>query len=135
MNDPTLVSDAFITIRINAAQDIVNGKIGDMYVLPLASVPNLVAHIALEITVSLILMTQFSEESKDTDKGWKKRMDYAMDMLKKVQKGELKLRDDTTYVELTRSTTSLPQGYPDAASSDPNAVDSTQPKVTMNKTF
>lgn len=138
MTDSTTVPDSFITARIAAAQDVIDDRICDRYALPLtnasgvAVTPLLVAHLALEQSVGLVLMTQFSEESKDTDKGWAKRLKYVDGELQKVQDGKAKLRDPSARTELVRSTLQQPDFYPTRASNDPEATNSTKSFISVN---
>lgn len=130
-----LVTDAYVTQKIAYAGGLIDGKIGSVYQLPLASTPDLVAALGLEITVALLLMDQYGEEAADKDKGWEKRFNAAMAILEDIQKLETKLFDPTTGIELTRSQARRMAYFPTGASSDPSAENSTEPQITRGRTF
>lgn len=134
MNNSTTIPDTYVTAKIAYATGVINGKVGDVYALPLSSVPDLVAWLALELTVVALFQDQYGDDAGDGDKSWKKRYDLCMQTLDDIQEQKMKLYD-TSGVELTRSDTKRPGYYPNAASSDPDATDSTEAKVTMNRRF
>lgn len=133
-NDSSQVSDAYITAKIGYADSVINSKVGDVYALPLSATCDLITYLSLEITVAVLFMDQFGEESGDTDKGWKKRLDMAMGVLSDIQKQKSKLYD-SSGVELTRNNLLRPSFYPTAASSSVDATDSTAPQIKMTKVF
>jgi len=145
MNDATTIPDSYIAGKIVSATSVINGKIGDAYTLPLASVPGIIAQAASEITIALLYMDQYGEETKDSDKGWKKKLDLWLNdnetassplgLLIQIQKLKTKLYEDTTGAELARSTLRNPAFYPNAASSDPETPNSTAPTLTMGRKF
>lgn len=128
------ISDGFITSKIAYADNIINSKIKDVYILPLSPVPEIIKFLSLDITCALLNMAEYGEETQNTDKGSKKRLDIAMAVLDDIQNMKMKLFD-TSGNELPRSSHSQPAFYPNSLSSDPNASDTTQPKVTMNGYF
>ena len=94
MNDATLITDAYITNKIEYAEAVIMSKIGQIYTLPLASVPKLIELLTCEITIGLIYLDQFGEESADKDKGGQKRIDNAMKVLDDIQSLKSRLYDD-----------------------------------------
>lgn len=130
-SDAVKISDTTINLYIADADSLINSMIADRYTLPLASTPSIIGTISRHITTGLLYSNEYGEESEDSDKGWYKRMNWATGLLKDIQKGKIKLRG-TDGVELARSTLGQPISYPNAASSDPNAIDSTEPKIKMN---
>lgn len=131
-SDDTKISDDTIDLYIGDADSLINSMIADRYSLPLSATPGIVNTVSRHITVGLLYSNEYGEESQDSDKGWYKRMKWAMDILTDIQKGKIKLRG-TDGVELARSTLGQPTSYPNAVSSDPNAVDSTAPRIKMNQ--
>lgn len=133
-SDTTKITDATIDLYIADADSVINAKIADVYSLPLSETPSIIGTISRHITIALLYSNEYGEESEDTDKGWKKRMDWAMGMLGDIQKQKIKLRT-SAGVELDRSSLRKPAFYPTEASSDVSATDTTAPQITMNKEF
>lgn len=133
-SDATKISDTTIDLYIADADSVVNAKIADIYSLPLSETPSLIGTISRHITVALLYANEYGEESEDTDKGWKKRMDWAMKLLDDIQSQKIKLYT-TAGAELARSSLKKPASRPDDASSDESAEDSTYPRLTMDKEF
>lgn len=138
-SDDEKISDDKIELYIANAGSVIDSYIGDVYVLPLAisgtgTVPSIIETICQHITVGLLYADEYGEESEDSDKGWQKRMDWAMKLLEKIQKQTIKLRNDSG-VEFDRTSFKSPSYYPTEESSDPDAEDSTAPKLTMNQRF
>lgn len=138
-NNTTNISSGTVTAYIADADSVINSYIGDVYTLPLAlsgvaTVPDIIEMLSRHITVGLLYANEFGEESEDTDKGWQKRMNWAIGILEKLQKQKLKLRS-ATGVEYDRTSFKAPSFYPTDASSEPDADDSTEPKLTMNQEY
>lgn len=129
----TLVTDTYINLKIAYADGLIDGKIGSVYALPLASTPDLIASLSLELTISLLLMDQYGEEAADTDKGWEKRFNAVMAVLDDIV--ALKTKLFVSGVELARSESRRIGYYPTGASSDPAATDTTKPIITRNRVF
>lgn len=129
----TNFADATITDAIVQAASIIDSQVGDAYALPLPVVPNLITTVAKRLAVALLYMGQYGQEAADKDKSWQKTMEFVDNMLNDVQVLRKKLRDPATGIELPRSGTRLPVGYPNNASSDRGHVNNTAPKVTMAK--
>src|SRR3989344_1321600 len=135
----TNITSATVTAYIADADSVINSKIADVYQLPLAvsgteSVPEIIEMLSRHITVGLLYANEYGEESEDTDKGWKKRMDWATGILEDIQKRKTKLRN-ANGVEYDRSTLKNPSFYPNATSSDPDDEDTTEAKLSMNQQF
>lgn len=135
LTNSTNVPDAYITLKIGYADGLINGKIGEVYSLPLASTPNLIAAMSLEIAVALLFLDQYGEEAENTDKGWQKRLDFLVKQLEDIRLQKIKLYDDTTGTELTRTTLKNPAFLPNDTTSDPEYTDPTNPKITMNRVW
>lgn len=133
-SDSTKVSDAYLDAKIAGADAVIDGKIGEAYTLPLASTPNIIAFLSLELTVAILFIDQYGEEAGDKDKGWQKRMDWIMAQLEEIRTGKIKLYG-TDGTEFARNTLKSPAYFPTEASSAVDATDSTQPTITRTRQF
>lgn len=134
LNDVNKVSDATITAKISFADATINAAIGSIYQLPLSASNDLVTFLSLELSAVMLEMDTYGEETQNLDKGWTKRMTFINTQLENIRQLQTRLFD-SSGIELTRNTTRQPSGYPDAASSDPSAVNSTQAQLTMDATY
>lgn len=133
--DDTKISDATINAYLADADSVVNAKLSDVYLIPLSpETPEIIETIARHITIALLYSNEYGEESQDTDKGWRGRMEWAMDQLTEIQKQRIKLRDSNGN-ELDRSSFYSVGHKPTSASSEADATDSDAPKLTMNMQF
>lgn len=133
-SDASLITTGTITTYIADADSVINSKIADQYSLPLSSTPEVIEMVSRHITVGLLYADEYGEETEDSDKGWQKRMDWAMGVLDDIKAGKMKLYN-TSNDELTRSTLKQPVFKPTTASSEAGAEDSDEPKITMNQQF
>lgn len=138
-SNTTNIPSATVTAYIADADSVINSKIADVYTLPLAvsgvaSTPDIIEMLSRHITVGLLYANEYGEESEDTDKGWQKRMKWAMDILDDIQSRKTKLRN-SNGAEYDRSSLKNPTFYPTESSSDPDATDTTEPKLTINQQF
>ncbi len=133
LTSSTNVADAVVTAKLSYVDGIINAKLGERYLLPLSATCPLITSIAVELVTVLLLMDQYSEEAGDSDKGWDKRREYAMEMLEDIRTGKM-LLFDANGLELTRSS-KVPRYYPNAASSADDATDSTAPHFTRKKKY
>lgn len=133
-SDATKISDTTLDLYIADADSVINAKIADIYTLPLSETPSIIGTISRHITVALLYANEYGEESEETDKGWKKRMDWALKLLDDIQSQKIKLYT-TAGAELARSSLKKPVSRPDDTSSDPDTDDNTAPYLTMNKEF
>jgi len=129
------IADATITLKINAAAAIVNGKIGSAYQVPLTVACALITTLTTEMAAALLYLDQFGEESQNTDKGWQKRWDAYLKLLEDIRQLRTRLFSDADGTELVRADTRKLQFYPNNASSDPSAPDTTKPKIKMDQIF
>ena len=134
MSSSVKIPDATITAKIVAADAIINAKIGAVYQLPLSATCDMITMLSNEIASLLLTMDIYGEETQNTDKGWERKMKAFYNMLEDIRQLKMRLFD-TNGAELSRITTRQPGFYPTDASSDPGAVNSTQPKITMNEKF
>lgn len=133
-SDAAKIADATIESYIDDADSVINSKIVDVYSLPLSETPEIIETISRHITVALLYSNEYGEESQDTDKGWERRMNWAMDMLEDIRKQRTKLYDSNN-AELARSSLRQIAFKPTNASSAVNAEDSDAPYLTMNGDF
>ena len=131
MTDNTKITDTTVDAKIAFAQGTIDSYLGDVYTLPLASVPSMISFIALEMASAMLYIDEYGEETQNLDKGWKKKLDQCFSMLEEIQARTLKLRD-TDGTELADSDHFMPVGYPNDLSSDPSACQSTAPEITMD---
>jgi len=129
--DNSNISDAYIESKIDMADGIINGKIGDVYNLPLVSVPNILKAIALNLASSLVYIDQFGNETEGTGIDGQKLFDSTMDTLDLIWKQQVKLRDSEGN-ELTRRNFLQPTGYPNATTT---ADGTTSRSFTKEKVF
>jgi len=137
------VSTASIQQKISMANGVINGKISDVYSLPLAETPSFITEIASQLAGAFVLIDEYGKEAEDTDKDGFKRLDLLYNdkktgILDRIQKKEMKLISDTTSEELTTSNVKSPIFRPTTLSSDENETDpdiATHPKLKMNNTY
>ncbi len=133
------VTTAAITGAIARADAIVNGKIGDVYALPLTYVGSFVREASEELAVAILLQEEYGPEVENADKdGYLKMRQWVNDsrtgLLDQVQDKTVKIYRDDTGVEITRNDAYDPSFYPNNASND-DADNSTEPKIGMNDKF
>lgn len=133
-SDATKISDTTINLYIADADGLIDSMVADVYEVPLSPTPAIIGTLSRHIAIGLLYSNEYGEESQDTDKGWMKRMDWAMKVLKDIQSQKIKLRT-TAGVELTRTTLLTPESYPNDTSSELTADDSTAPEFKMNSKF
>lgn len=133
-NDVVKIPDTTITAYIADADSVIDAKICDVYSLPLSSTPEILETIARHIVVGLLYSNEYGEESQDTDKGWRGRLDWAMSILEDIQKQKTKLYT-TAGVELSRSSLKQPRSSPNYTDSALSYPDSKAPLVTRNMQF
>ena len=137
------ISTASIEQKITMADGIINGKIMDVYTLPLAETPSFLIEIASQLAASFILIDEYGKEAKDTDKDGYNRLkliynDKKTGLLDRIQKKEIKLISDTTSEELAVSSVKSPSFRPNNLSSSENETDpdiNTSPKILSNKIY
>jgi len=117
MLDDTLITDAFVETRIDAADDIINGKIGDVYSIPLSETPDLIEYLSIELASGLLYLHQYGEEVEGTGLDGQKKIDGAIAILDLIQSQKLKLFDSSND-EFARSNLSKPVYYPTQTSTD-----------------
>ena len=137
------ITTASITQKITMADSIVNGKISDVYSLPLAETPGLIVEISTQLAAAMILIDEYGKESQDTDKDGYKRLDLIYNdkktgLLDLIQKKALKIISDTTSTELATNSTRSPKFRPNDLSSSDSQTDpdlNTSPHIKINKIF
>jgi hypothetical protein len=137
------ISTASIDSKISMAEGIINGKISDVYALPLAETPAMITEIASNLAAAMVLIDEYGKEAQDTDKDGYKRLDLIYNnkgtgYLDMIQKKALKIISDTTSTELSTANTRTPIFRPNNLSSSDTQTDpdvSTYQKIKMNKTY
>lgn len=133
-SDTDNISDTTIEAYIADADSVINAKIADVYSVPLSETPDIIEMLSRHITIGLLYANEYGEESEDTDKGWKGRMDWAMSILDDIQDQKTKLRDSSGN-ELARTSFKKPAYKPTTASSAVTAEDTDAPYLTMNEQY
>jgi hypothetical protein len=135
------ISTASIDAKVTMADGFINGKIGDVYSLPLAETPAFITELASQLAAAFVLIDEYGKEAQDTDKDGYKRLGLLTNedgtgILDKIQKKELKLFSDTTSQELNTATTRTPIFRPNNLSQNStNPEVSTKEKIMMNKIY
>ncbi len=130
----TLISDVYMSARIDEADGMIDAKIGDAYDLPLSETPPIIRMISIKIASYLIFLDQNTNIEVMPGVNVTDEFDRQMGLLEMIRQRKLKLYD-TNGDELTVGSAILPQFYPNDASSAADAVNSTEPRFTMNKQF
>ena len=117
------ISTASIEQKITMSTGVINGKIMDVYTLPLAETPSFIEQIASQLAAAFILIDEYGKEAEDTDKDGYNRLkliynDKKTGLLDRIQKKEIKLISDTTSTELAISSVKSPVFRPNDLSSD-----------------
>lgn len=133
-SDSVNITSALIVAYIADADSVINSSIVTRYSLPLSETPDIIETLSRHITVGLLYSNEYGEESQDTDKGWKSRLDWAMNLLNDIKEGKLQLLD-SNFDELARNSLLNISSKPNDASSAVDASDSDAPKLTMNEKF
>lgn len=130
--DDAKVSDDVVEEKIASADSIIDAKIGDVYTTPLATPPDIIVEISIQIAKGFLYAREYGEESQNTDKGWKGILEFWMALLDDIVAQKIKLRT-TAGAELTRSDLKLPAGRPTEATSAVGEDD--EPRMTMKTVF
>lgn len=131
-SDTTNITTATIEAYIADADRVIDSYIGDVYTLPLSATSELIETLSRHITVGLLYANEYGEESQGTDKGWKARLDWAMEQLVKIQEKKMKLYDSSGD-ELDASELYSPAFLPDATTSAVGGTD--EARVIMSQQF
>ena len=130
----TLIPGSYMDDRIEEADGIIDGKIGDAYSLPLSETPPLIRMASIKIACYLIFMDQNTNIEVMPGVDIIDEFNRQLELLEQIRTRKIKLYD-TNGDELAVSDVILPAFYPNDTSSADTATDSTAPKITMNKQF
>lgn len=97
---PAVVNTDVVDVCISQADSIINGYIGGRYALPLATLPELLKAIALDITVYRVYLRR---KKKTPPEAVKTAYEDAMKQLKDIQSGKLSLGVDQAGTEVKPS--------------------------------
>jgi phage gp36-like protein len=131
----TNITSTYISRKIVEATSIIDSLIGSAYVLPLATVPEIIASIAETLTVLMIYREQSTNVEVEPGLNVEDAWNAQIELLKSIAKRELNLVDPATGIELTIVSSKRLGFYPNQASSDSSDSDSTAPYFTMNQNF
>jgi phage gp36-like protein len=127
------ISDGVIEQAIKEADGIINGKINDVYILPLSSVPSLIEMISTQLAKGILYAQEYGEETENLDKGWQKTMDYYLGLLDDIRDRKLKLIDENGQ-NLPTSSLFRMSGLPNAQTNQ-DKHNPTNPKFRINEVF
>jgi len=136
------ISTASIESKVAMANGVINGKIIDAYVLPLAETPEMITEIASQLAAAFVLIDEYGKEAQGTDKDGYKRLgllynEAGTGILDQIQKRQIKIISDTTSTELETSSLKSPAFRPNDTSTN-NTEDrdiATAPYVKINQVF
>ena len=137
------ITTASIESKILMADGVINGKISDVYSLPLSEEPEFIKELASQMVSAFILIDEYGKEAQDSDKDGYKRLDLLFNdkqtgILDRIQKKQIKLISDTSSTELDRANTLRASYRPTALSCDKDQTDPdirTREKFGMNNTY
>lgn len=133
--DSVSIPDTYVTQKITEADGIINSLVGEAYVLPLPSTaPDIIVSISKALAIGLLFQEQNTNIEVEPGVSVADHIKAQMDMLSAISARKIKLFDSSGN-ELAVRDSALPSSYPNVTSSDPAAVNSTAPKITMNKKF
>ena len=119
MTNTTNISDAYITTKIEMAQAVIDGMVGDVYIVPFSStIPDSIKAICLNLVMAYLYIDQFGQETEGTGIDGEKLEAATMAILEKIQNQQIKIRNATTGLEVTRSEFHNPVSYPNETSTD-----------------
>ena len=127
----TNITAAYVNTKIAEASNIIDSAIGGIYVLPLSSVPLIIANLAKEITTLIIFREQGKNMEVQPGVSIEPAWNIQMALLTAVIERKQKLYDPVTNQELSLSDAAKPYSFPNASSSDPSSSSSTAPVFTM----
>lgn len=78
---------------IDDAENTINGYIGKIYTLPLASVPGLIRQLCWYLAGGNMLLKEYGAEGLDTQRDGEKWIRFAKDILQKIAEGDIGLFD------------------------------------------
>lgn len=133
-NEDTNITDPTIASYISQMDSMIDALIGSAYLLPITDDCPFLSNQSIQGTVALLYMNEFGEENQNSNRDWNKRLKVVLDACDKVRLLKMRLFN-TAGEELPRTTTRQPAFFPTVASSQPGAVNSTAPKITMNQIY
>ncbi len=134
--DNLQISTASIEAKATIATGIVNGYIGHVYSLPLSGgAPLVIQELTTQIADALILKEEYGPEVNDSDKDGQAKFDSALEILEKIKDGEMKLYNDTTSSELTKTRLFKPRFLGNDTTDQLTTTASTAPKIRMGDKY
>ena len=129
-----LIEDTYIEQKISEADSIIDSYISKIYTLPLSTIPNIIENLSKQITSLLLYQEQNPnievEPGISIEEAWQRQMEILQGI---IDRTIILVDDDGT--ELDSNDRLSPSFYPNAASSEVDATDSTAPKISMNTNF
>lgn len=119
MTNSTNIPDAYITTKIEMAQAVIDGMVGDVYTVPFSStIPDAIKAICLNLVMAYLYIDQFGQETEGTGIDGEKLETSTMAILEKIQNQQIKIRSASTGLEATRSEFHNPISYPNQTTTD-----------------
>lgn len=129
------ISTTSIITKLNMADSIINGKLYDVYTMPLPEVPSLILNFSAELAAAFVLSDEYGVETDGTDKDSEARIERVMGFLDQIQKRKLKVISDTTSLELPLASRTQPNSIASDTTEVAQDSTSTANKFGMNQVF
>lgn len=131
----TDISTASIITKITMADSVINGKLYDVYTLPLAETPGLILSLSAELAAALVLSDEYGSETDRTEKDAKIRIDRVMKFLDEIQSRKLKVISDTDGTQLALAERTQPDFLANDTTQTAQDSSSTAVHFGMQDTF
>lgn len=92
------ILDATITSYIDAATNHIDGKIGRLYSLPLASTPPIIELIERKLAAGYLMLDEYGTQAEGTSKDGNANIRWAEGMLESIEKGLVQLVNSSGVV-------------------------------------
>lgn len=89
--DESTMNDTQMSVYIKRAENYINGKLRDTYIVPFQTVPALIGDLTAEYSAYLVLRTIYSSQSPNSHEMVQALKENAEHILEELSKGELQL--------------------------------------------
>lgn len=132
--DSVNITSEYITLLLTEADSLINSYLARAYALPLASTPDVIVHIAEDLAVCFLFRDQNPNQEVAAGVNVEDQFKSLLDMLEAIASRKTPLVD-SSGTEYALNGNSLPSSYPNDASSDSSAENSTSPHFSMTQQF
>ena len=122
-NNNPYVTDYDILLELKNATDEINGKLANIYVLPLSYTPAIISDIATHLTLGRLFHREYPGIDPMYAKEGEGRMREGRNGLNDIMKRKIILLDES-LIEMPRVPTDKPSGWPNASTSSVDEADS-----------